>query len=68
MINSNTYKEDLTYVATLPIFDKLKNKSIMITGACGLIGSFIVDVIIIYLPDRRFLHDKACQDNPSARI
>lgn len=48
MINSNTYKEDLTYVATLPIFDKLKNKSIMITGACGLIGSFIVDVIMIH--------------------
>ena len=48
MINSNTYKEDLAYVATLPIFDKLKDKSIMITGACGLIGSFIVDVIMIH--------------------
>ena len=48
MIESNTYKEDLAYVATLPVFDKLKNKSIMITGACGLIGSFLVDAIMIH--------------------
>lgn len=46
MIESKTYQEDLTYVAKLDIFDKLKNKNIMITGACGLIGSFLVDVIM----------------------
>ena len=46
MINSNTYQDDLEYVANLPIYDKLKNKSILITGACGLIGSFLVDVIL----------------------
>ena len=46
MINSNTYQDDLEYVANLPIYDKLKNKSILITGACGLIGSFLVDVIM----------------------
>ena len=55
MIESETYLEDLTYVATLPIFDKLKNKSVMITGACGLIGSFLVDAIMI--------HNKLYNDN-----
>ena len=48
MIESKTYLEDLAYVATLPVFDKLKDKSIMITGACGLIGSFLVDVIMTH--------------------
>ena len=55
MIESETYLEDLTYVATLPIFDKLKNKNVMITGACGLIGSFLVDAIMI--------HNKLYNDN-----
>ena len=47
MINSDTYQKDLTYVANLDIYNKLKNKSLMITGACGLIGSFLVDVIMM---------------------
>ena len=45
-MNSKTYLNDLTKIASLPIYDKLKNKSIMITGACGLIGSFLVDVLM----------------------
>ena len=48
MIESATYQNDLAYVANLPIYDKLKNKSIMITGSCGLIGSFLVDVIMMH--------------------
>lgn len=55
MIESKTYREDLSYVANLDIFDKLKNKSIMITGACGLIGSFLVDAIM--------MHNKLYNDN-----
>ena len=55
MIESKTYQEDLTYVANLDIFNKLKNKSIMITGACGLIGSFLVDAIM--------MHNKLSKDN-----
>lgn len=47
MIESVTYQKDLTYVANLPIYDKLKNQSIMITGACGLIGSFLTDAIMM---------------------
>lgn len=55
MMDSKTYQEDLSYVAKLPIFDKLKNKSIMITGACGLIGSFLTDAIM--------MHNKLTRDN-----
>lgn len=47
MIESITYQSDLDYVASLPIYDKLKNKKIIITGACGLIGSFLVDVLML---------------------
>ncbi len=45
-MNGKTYLSDLEVIASLPIYDKLKNKSIMITGACGLIGSFLVDVLM----------------------
>lgn len=55
MIDSKTYQEDLKYVASLPVFDKLKNKSIMITGACGLIGSFLTDALM--------MHNKLYSDN-----
>ena len=44
--NSLTYKSDVNKILNMPIFDTLKNKSIMITGACGLIGSFLVDVLM----------------------
>lgn len=41
------YKEDIQYVATLDLpWDKLKDNSILISGATGLIGSFLVDVLI----------------------
>ncbi len=43
--DSKTYQEDILKVASGSIpFDKLKNKTVMITGSCGLIGSFTVDV------------------------
>ena len=39
--------EDINFVASLPLpWEKLKNKSIMLSGATGLIGSFLVDVIL----------------------
>ena len=42
------YIEDLEYVANLDLsWDKLKNSSILISGATGLIGSFIVDTIML---------------------
>ena len=41
------YMEDINYVASLELpWGKLKNKSVMLSGATGLIGSFLVDVIL----------------------
>lgn len=42
-----TYKEDLNSVATLDLpWNKLKNANILITGATGLIGSCLVDILM----------------------
>ncbi len=44
---NSQYKEDISYVANLDLpWDKLRESSILISGATGLIGSFFVDVIM----------------------
>ncbi len=41
------YIEDIQFVLNLPLnWDRLKNKSFMIAGASGLIGCFLVDVLM----------------------
>lgn len=41
------YREDVQYVAELNLpWNRLRNNSILITGATGMIGSFLVDVIM----------------------
>ena len=41
------YNDDIKYVSSLQLpWGKLKNKSIMISGATGMIGSFLVDAIL----------------------
>jgi Nucleoside-diphosphate-sugar epimerases len=47
LYENNLYDEDIKYVAGLDLpWDKLRNKSILLSGATGLIGSFLVDVIM----------------------
>jgi len=47
MHEHSKYQEDLGYVAALNLpWEKLKNKAIMVSGATGLIGSFLIDVIM----------------------
>lgn len=47
LYNSKLYKEDIQYVSQLDLpWDKLYGKSILISGATGLIGSFLVDVLM----------------------
>jgi len=44
---SELYKEDIETIASGKIdWAKLKNKSIMITGATGLIGTFLIDLLM----------------------
>lgn len=47
LIENELYRKDIEYVATLPFaWDKLKSKTIMISGASGMIGSFLIDIIM----------------------
>lgn len=47
MIDNLRYREDIVYVANLALpWEKLKNKSILISGASGLIGSFLIDTLM----------------------
>ena len=45
--NHPLYKEDIEKVAGLALpWEKLKGSSVMISGATGLLGSFLIDVIM----------------------
>jgi nucleoside-diphosphate-sugar epimerase len=47
ILDNEKYMEDVHYVAGLDLpWEKLVNHSVMITGATGLIGSFLVDVLM----------------------
>lgn len=45
--NSKLYADDLDCVTTVALpWEKLQNKSILITGATGMVGSFLVDTLM----------------------
>ena len=47
MIENKIYQQSVEQVANLQLpWNKFKNKSILITGASGLIGSFLIDVLM----------------------
>lgn len=47
LYDNNLYLEDVKCITKLDLpWDKLNNKTILISGATGLIGSFLVDVIL----------------------
>lgn len=49
LYNSSTYLEDLILAAEDSVgIKQLKNKRILITGAAGMIGSFLVDLLLQY--------------------
>ena len=57
MIDNSIYREDIKYVAGLDLpWEKLSNKSILITGASGLIGSFLIDALM-----EKNLHGLKCK-------
>ena len=46
-INRNLLEEDAAYVAALPLpWERLANKRILISGASGMIGSFLIRVLL----------------------
>ena len=47
MLDNSLYREDLEYACNLKIdWHKLKNKKVLITGATGLIGTFMIDTLM----------------------
>lgn len=47
LIENSDYQQDLHNVMSLQLpWEKLKNKSILISGASGMIGSFLIDVLM----------------------
>ena len=47
LLKNKLYREDLAYVSELNLpWEKLKKKSILLSGATGMIGSFLIDVIM----------------------
>lgn len=47
LYDNKEYMEDISYVAGLKLpWEKLRGKSVMLSGATGLIGSFLIDVIL----------------------
>ncbi|MBO4903561.1 MAG: NAD-dependent epimerase/dehydratase family protein [Lachnospiraceae bacterium] len=45
--NHDLYREDLSYVASLPLpWEKLQGRSVMLSGATGMIGTFLIDVLL----------------------
>lgn len=47
LYENDQYNADIQYVAGLDLpWNSLKNKSVMLSGATGLIGSFLIDVIL----------------------
>ncbi len=49
MYTSKLYMQDVQRgLASALNMERLKNKSVLITGATGLIGSFIIDILLLY--------------------
>ena len=47
LYNNDLYMEDVRYIGSLPLpWEKLRDKKLMLSGATGMIGSFLVDVIL----------------------
>lgn len=46
--NHNLYQEDLRYVHSVKGIEQLKGKSILITGATGLLGVHLIDALMSY--------------------
>ena len=47
LYKNEMYMDDISYVAALNLpWEKLQDKSLMLSGATGMIGSFLVDVVL----------------------
>lgn len=57
LYNNELYQEDVRYVAGLELpWEKLRGKNLMLSGATGMIGSFLVDVVL----EKNIIDDLNC--------
>ena len=50
LIENTMYQDDIMKIITHPLpWNKLQNKALLISGATGLVGSFLIDVIMLSL-------------------
>lgn len=47
-LNNKLYREELESLFSTLSIDELKGKSLLITGATGLIGSYLVDLLVLF--------------------
>lgn len=48
LIENAMYQDDIMKIVTHPLpWDKLQNKTLLISGATGLVGSFLIDVVML---------------------
>lgn len=58
LYRSELYREDVARVAALPLpWERLENSQVLLSGATGLIGSFLVDVLM----ERNASHSMQCR-------
>lgn len=57
MMKNKIYQEDMDFIANFPsiTWDKLRNKSILVTGGTGLIGSTLINALL-YANDKKALN------------
>ena len=57
LYNNELYLDDVRYVAELELpWEKLRDKTLMLSGATGMIGSFLVDVVL----EKNIIDDLNC--------
>ena len=67
LLENPRYQQDVCKIAMQPLpWEKLKGKSLLISGATGLIGSFLIDVLM-YLNKTQHLQCKVYALADSAR-
>ncbi len=56
LIENTMYQDDIMKIITHPLpWNKLQNKALLISGATGLVGSFLIDVIMLLNREQGFI-------------
>ena len=49
LLDNELYREDIGYISSLDLpWEKLNHKSVLITGATGMLASCLIDVLMLF--------------------